>query len=179
MQYPDDQIIIQGCLKGNRQAQSDLYQKYKSMLFGVCLRYASNHEEAEDILQDGFIAIYRDLYQYRPVGALGAWLRKVMVNTALQHLRKKKKMFSQVSLEKVYHLEDRDTDIFGQFRAKALVGMLQQLPDGYRTVFNMYVVEGYSHKEIAEQLNISESTSKSQLSRAKASLREKLEKEIC
>ncbi len=179
MQTPDD-ILLKGCLKGNRKAQNQLYQKYKRLMFGICLRYARNREEAEDILQDGFVKIYSDLYQYRPTGALGAWMRRVMVNTALMHIRKRKKLFVDADMQQIAntYTNDDGNDIFSQFRAKALVLMIQQLPDGYRAVFNLYVIEGYSHQEIAEQLGISVNTSKSQLSRAKGVLRKLLEQEI-
>ncbi len=148
------------------------------MLFGVCLRYAQNWQEAEDLLQEGMIVIYRDLYQYRPTGALGAWLRRVMVNVCLQHIRKRHRIVRTTSLEKYGEKLETDEDLFSQFRAKALVKMIQQLPPGYRLVFNLYVIEGHSHQEIADQLGISINTSKSQLSRAKATLRKMLEKAL-
>ncbi len=176
--HKDDQILLQGCLKGNRNAQNQLYQKYKGQMFGLCLRYAKNRDEAEDLLQEGFIKIFIDLYQYRPIGALGAWMRRVIINVALQHIRKRKNLFSDVELDKVAHLYTTQDEIFSQFRTKVLVKMIQQLPDGYRIVFNMYVIEGFSHQEIAEKLNITASTSKSQLSRAKATLRQLLEQQI-
>lgn len=147
-------------------------------MFGVCMRYAKSKQEAEDWLQDGFIRIFTDLYQYRPVGPLGGWMRRVMVNVCLQHIRKQKRLFPQVDLEHVRNTYQSDDDLFGQFRQQALVAMIQQLPAGYRAVFNMYAIEGYSHKEIAQQLGISQNTSKSQLSRAKATLRKLLEREM-
>jgi len=165
-------------LKGSRKHQKQLYLKYKSQLFGVCLRYAKSRQEAEDMLQDGFVKIYSDLYQYRPIGPLGGWMRKVVVNVALQHIRRRKKLFPIIDLNQVADQYETDDVVFSNFRTKALVGMIQQLPDGYRAVFNLYVIEGYSHKEIAKQLGVSEATSKSQLSRAKATLRKMLEKSI-
>ncbi len=175
-----DQQIIQGCLKGDKRAQRQLYQQYKGLLFGICLRYSRNREEAKDMLQDGFVKIYRDLYQYRPIGPFGGWMRRVMVNVCLQHIRKKKSWIQDqnVEIESVADQYMAEDDIFSEFRAKALVNMVQGLPDGYRAVFNLYVIEGYNHKEIAQKLDISESTSKSQLSRAKASLRKILEKQM-
>ncbi len=173
-----DKQLLEGCLNGNRMAQTALYRQYRRQLFGVCMRYAKSREEAEDMLQEGFVKIYSDLYQYRPTGALGAWMRRVVVNVALQHIRRRKNLFPNVDLEKVAHTYQTDDEVFSKFREKALVNMVQQLPDGYRAVFNLYVVEGYSHQEIGEQLNISASTSKSQLSRAKATLRQMLEKQL-
>lgn len=170
-----EQHIIEGCKKGNRKAQTALYQAFKRQLFGVCLRYAANRQEAEDLLQESFITIYRDLYQYQPNGALGAWLRKVTVNVALQHLRKKKRLFPTVELNQVGDQMDAAEDLFSSFRTEALLKLIQKLPPGYRAVFNMYVIEGYTHKEISTHLNISVATSKSQLSRAKLMLRKMLE----
>ena len=148
------------------------------MLFGVCMRYASGWHEAEDFLQDGLIQIFKDLYQYKPTGELGAWMRRVMVNICLQHLRKKKNLFEIVEVESVANSFEADDQLFAKYREEALVNMIQQLPEGYRAVFNLYVMEEYSHKEIAGQLKISESASRSQLTRAKAMLRKMLEKSV-
>ena len=170
--------IIKGCKKGDRKAQAELYNRFRAQLFGVCLRYASNYEEAKDWLQDGFIQIYKDLYQYKPTGSLRGWMRKVVVNVALQHIRKKKRLFPIVEISQIAGDYETAEDLFSHFRAKALMQMIQQLPDGYRAVFNLYVIEGYSHKEIGQQLGISEATSKSQLSRAKMALRKLLEEVV-
>ena len=142
------QNMIKACQKGDRAAQERLYHQYNRLLFGVCLRYSGSREEAKDLLQEGFIQIYRDLYQYKPTGPFKAWLRKIMVNVALQHIRRKKKLFPTIDLEAVEEQFESDEDLFSTFRAKALMEMVQQLPDGYRAVFNLYVIEGYSHKEI-------------------------------
>lgn len=170
--------IIKGCKKGDRKAQNQLYQTYKNMLFGVCLRYGANFQEAEDLLQEGFVKIYSDLYQYRPTGALGAWMRKVMVNVCLMHLRKRKTFFSNIEIEQIAETYESNDDNFENYRAEALIQMIQKLPEGYRAVFNLYVIDGYNHKEIGEILNISEGTSRSQFSRAKALLRNMLEKQL-
>lgn len=174
----NDQHIIKGCKKGDKKAQTLLYQSYKAQLFGICLRYAADRQEAEDLLQESFMVIYRDLYQYKPIGSLAAWLKKVTVNVALQHLRKKKRLFPTVQLDALGENIDSTEDLFSTFRASALLQLIQQLPPGYRAVFNMYVIEGYSHKEIAQQLGINLTTSKSQLSRAKHLLRKMLEKVV-
>ncbi|MGB1242879.1 MAG: RNA polymerase sigma factor [Chitinophagales bacterium] len=171
--------LIKACMRGDRTAQNQLYKEHKYKMMGVCLRYAKDRAEAEDILQDGFFKVFCDLKQFSGTGPLGAWIRRVMVNTALMHVRKNKnKLFPSVELEKVEHKQASEEDLFSRFRMQALVQMIQRLPDGYRMVFNMYVIEGYSHKEIAKQLDISESTSKSQLSRAKMTLRQMLEKQL-
>ena len=173
-----DSYIIDGCKQGNRKAQNLLFLEFRSMLFGVCLRYAQNYQEAEDLLQDGMIVIYRDLYQYKPIGALGAWLRRVMVNVCLQHLRKKHRIIPTSSIDNFGDRFEADENLFSRFREKALIKMIQKLPAGYKMVFNLYVIEGYSHQDIADMLGISINTSKSQLSRAKATLRKLLEKEL-
>lgn len=173
-----DEQLIKGCLNGDKKAQRALYEQYKVMLFGVCLRYGNDRAEAEDLLQEGFIKIYSDLYQYRPKSALGAWMRRVVVNVALQHIRKKKNHFKTVEIEQIADSYEADDAVFSSMRAKALIRMVQQLPDGYRTVFNLYAIEGYSHKEIAEKLDITVNTSKSQLSRAKSVLRKMIERSL-
>lgn len=175
---PTDEDIIRGCRKGERNAQQALYEKYKPMLFNICLRYASGWHEAEDWLQDGLVRIFTNLYQYQPTGAFGAWLRRVMVNSSLEQLRKRKRAFSTVEIGEVADTFETDDDLFAQYREEALVRMLQQLPEGYRAVFNLYVMEEYSHQEIGEMLGIAESASRSQLSRAKSTLRKMLEKSV-
>jgi RNA polymerase sigma-70 factor (ECF subfamily) len=173
-----DSKLIKGCEKGNRKAQNQLYQKYKATLFGICLRYANSREEAEDMLQEGFIKIFSDLYQYKPTGPLGGWMRRVVINVALQHIRKNKKFRIFENHAQIVAAYDPDLEIFKSNREEAILKIVQQLPDGYRIIFNLYVIEEFSHREIAEKLGISVSTSKSQYSRARAALRAMLEKNI-
>ena len=173
-----DEDIIRGCRKGDRKSQQALYEKYKPMLFGICMRYAAGYHEAEDWLQDGLVRIFTNLYQYQPIGPFGAWLRRVMVNTALEQLRKRKRMFQTVEIQEVADSFEADENLFAKYREEALVQMLQKLPEGYRAVFNLYVLEEYSHREIGEMLGIAESASRSQLSRAKDLLRKLLEKSV-
>lgn len=163
--------LARQCIRGNAEAQRTLYEMFKVPMFRLCLRYAHNRQTAEDMLQDGFIVAFRDLKQYKGKGALGGWIRKVMVNVALQHIRKHSKLFAVEELDSAYHLASKNESIYDQLGVKELTLLIQQLPDGYRMVFNLYVVEGYPHKEIATLLGISESTSKSQLFKAKAQLR--------
>lgn len=170
--------ILKGCKKGDKAAQRQFYDMFKKLVFSVVMRYAKDVPEAEDIMQDAFVKLYRDLYQYQPTSALGAWVRKVSVNTALMHVRKKRMLFSDVELHNLAEHRQTKDDVFSTIGAKEIMKMVQRLPDGYRIVFNLYVVEGFSHKEIAEQLNISVNTSKSQLSRAKKMLRTVLEKAL-
>ena len=171
-----DDILLKGCLKGEASSQRALYEKYKTPMFRVCLRYAKGRAEAEDILQEGFIKVFTDLHQFKSTGALGGWMRKVIVNVALMHIRKKRVLFSSVEIDDLSNEFITEEDVFAEMNAKALTKIIQQLPDGYRAVFNMYVIEGFSHKEIAEQLNVSVGTSKSQLSKGKAMLRMMIEK---
>jgi RNA polymerase sigma factor, sigma-70 family len=174
----DQTKIIAATIKGDENAQRHLYEKYKVAMFGICLRYARDRSEAEDILQEGFIKIFRDLKQFDGRGSLGGWMRRVMVNSALQYLRKWKREFLHVNVDDNHsHLEAPAT-VYSKLGAEELTRLIQRLPLGYRTIFNLYVVEGYPHKEIAEKLGISENTSKTQLRKAKAALRRMLEKQI-
>ncbi len=167
--------LLQGCLAGDRQSQKTLYEQYKVQMYRMCLRYANGRSDAEDILQDGFIKVFSDLHQYSGKGALGGWIRKVMVNTALQHIRKNKRIPNMIEVDQIIDLKEASEQIYSRIGAKALTEMIQKLPPGYKMIFNLYVVDGYTHQEIADQLNISINTSKSQLSKAKATLRKKLE----
>jgi len=167
--------LLEGCLRGNRDCQKALYEKYKVPLFRVCLRYAKDRMEAEDMLQKGFIKIFSDLHQFKATGALGGWMKKVMVNTALQHIRKYKKQQSTVDLEYISNEYPQEEMAHTNLNVQELTKLIQKLPPGYRTVFNLYVIEGYAHREIAELLDINENTSKSQLSKAKSTLRRMLE----
>ncbi len=168
--------LVEQCLNGKRGAWQELYERYKTPLFRLCLRYAANRQEAEDWLQDAFIKAFADLAQYRAGGPLGAWLRKVSLNTVLQNLRKKKAFFTDTDITTLSdNREAEDVHILADIDAKELIALMQKLPDGYRTVFNLYVVEGYTHDEIAQMLGIQTGTSKSQLSKAKVMLRGLLE----
>lgn len=173
-----EEHIIRGCLKGDSESQRALYEHFKVPMFRLCLRYAKDRPEAEDLLQDGFIQVFSDLHQYKFNGALGGWIRRVIVNVALQHIRRNKRMFPTVEIESIADDYQTDEDVFSNLGVKALTKIIQQLPPGYRAVFNMYVIEGYSHKEIAAKLNFTVNTSKSQLSKAKAMLRRMLENVI-
>ncbi len=165
------------CANGDREASKALYETHKAMLFGVCLRYSYARSEAEDVLQEGFIKIFRDISQWRGEGALGAWLRKVVLNVALGHLRK---AMSQSNLKTIEFEQSHDNlsvepEEFWEPNATGVVKLMNELPTGYRIVLNLYVIEEYSHEEISKELGISIGTSKSQLSRAKDLLRKKME----
>lgn len=146
-------------------------------MYGVCLRYAANSEEAEDILQEGFVKVFRKLDSYRSEGSFEGWVRRIFVNTAIEHFRKK--TYLQPITEKEEDtFEGNYPTALDNMAEKDIVQLVQQLSPGYRTVFNMYVVEGYAHKQIAEMLGISEGTSKSQLSRAKQILQDLVQQHI-
>lgn len=165
-------------MKHNRQAQEELYLRFSYMMKGVCLRYSSNEADAEDLLQESFIKIFNNLRAYQETGKLGAWLRKITVNCALEKYRKEKKKKENTLLVADYGVHDFDFEnALSKLELDDLLAKIQQLPNGYRTIFNLYVIEGYQHKEIAELLNISEGTSKSQYSRARILLKEMIEKE--
>lgn len=170
-----DREILKGCAQGERSAQARLYQQSKAKLFGICLRYASDRVEAEDYLQEAYVLIFKDLYQFQPSGSLISWLRKVTVNSCLMQIRKRKNIFlstdfSSQSIDRVSEVAADDL-----LSAKELLGIVQKLPAGFRTVFNLKAIDGYKHEEIAEQLNISVNTSKSQYNRAKTALKKLIE----
>lgn len=148
------------------------------MVKGVCLRYGKNESEADDFLQDAFIKIFQKLEQYKNTGALGGWIRRIAVTTALEHIRKQKMELTKLTatMESVIP-DDESNYLFQKMELDDLVAKIQKLPIGYRTVFNLYAIEGFSHKEISENLNISEGTSKSQYSRARNMLKKEIELE--
>jgi RNA polymerase sigma-70 factor (ECF subfamily) len=176
-QLPSESDLIAGCLGGDRKMQHELYQRYAPKMFGVCLRYAGNTEEAEDILQEGFIKVFNKMSSYRGEGSFEGWIRRIFVNTAIEHFRKKTYL-QPITEQEETSIEGKYLSVLDDLAEKDIVSLVQQLSPGYRTVFNMYVVEGYTHKQIAVILGISEGTSKSQLSRAKLILQDLVKKHI-
>jgi RNA polymerase sigma factor (sigma-70 family) len=171
MEYQEEDLI-NGCKKGENDAFRLLYKKYSSKMLVVCLRYTNSRPEAEDVLQEGFIKVFKSIHQFRNEGSFEGWLKRVMVNTALESFRKQKKM-ELVDYE--FIPESESSSIFegnalNNFEIKDLLKMIQELPKGCNVVFNLFAIEGYSHKEISDMLNISEGTSKSQVSRARSLL---------
>lgn len=162
--------LIQGCIKGDRHCQSRMYDTYAPTMFGVCLRYAKNREEAEEILQEGFIRVYACLHQFRYEGAFEGWMKRIMVNCALQKYRSKTKMYAVVSLEVTGDEPEMNDETLTRLGTKELLKLIQRLPPAYRMVFNLFVFEGMKHREIARHLGISEGTSKSNLSDARVIL---------
>jgi RNA polymerase sigma factor (sigma-70 family) len=172
----DDVTLVKECVKGNPRAQRSLFDRFAPKMLSVCLRYAKDQEQAEDILQDGFVKIFGKLKDFKNEGSLEGWIRRVMVNTALDQIRKDLRLLGDVSTDDVsYKIESNDF-ITENLMAEDLMKMVRSMPEGYKVVFNMFAIEGYSHQEIAQQLGITESTSKSQYSRARAYLRERIEK---
>lgn len=167
--------ILQDCLRGKKRGQRKLYDLYANPMMGVCLRYLKNVADAEDALQDGFITIFRKIHTFKGTGPLGAWIYKIIVNTALEHLRKKKSVsFECPDSVNIYEEDEHEVDINNTLTKEQLMSLVRNLPDKYSTVFNMYVIDGYKHQEIAKILDISENTSKSQLLRARVILQKKI-----
>ena len=172
----DDITLVNECVKGNARAQRMLFDKFAGKMMSVCLRYAKSTEQAEDVLQDGFVKVFMKLSDYKKEGSLEGWVRRIMVNTALDQIRKEVKFKGNLDIEDVGYKIENNAFITEQLMAEDLMKLVRAMPDGYRIVFNMFAIEGYSHAEIAETLGVTENTSKSQYSRARAYLRERLEK---
>jgi RNA polymerase sigma factor (sigma-70 family) len=172
------EILINGCLTGERSCQKELYNVYSPKMLPICLRYAENREEAEEILQDGFLQMFRCISQYRQIGTFEAWLRKIMINCALMRYRSKNKISRVISLTKDHDHVTTTDDFLDRIGEKELIRLIQNLSPAYRMVFNLYVFEGLKHREIALLLNITEGTSKSNLSDARAILRKALTPEL-
>lgn len=165
--------LLEGCKLGERRTQELLYKLLSSKMLGICMRYAKDRYEAEDMLQIGFVKVFQKAGEFRGDGSFEGWIRRIMVNTAIEVYRKNQRMLNIVDIDEVY---DTPQTMFNMsdLEVKDLLSLIQHLSGGYRLVFNLYAIEGYSHKEIAEQLGITEGASKSQLSRARAILKEKL-----
>ena len=174
--------IVEQCRRGDRHAQKRLYEEFAPQLFAVCIRYCKNRTEAEDLLHEGFIKIFEKIDQYRGEGSISAWLRRVMVNTVIDELRNRQNITYIDNTEKVFSNfaydeddeQDKEEDFY-DVDIEQVFELVKQMPEKYKLVFNMYVVENYSHEKIASELGISSGTSKSNLSRARKWLKRKLE----
>lgn len=171
-----EELILQGCQKNDPAAQQLLYQRYSPKMLSVCYRYAKSREDAEDMLQEGFVKVFLQINRYEHRGSLEGWILRVIVHTCINHLKKYKKFNDVVDLTYASNLVIREDNIPGIVQAKQIVESIRALPIGYRTVLNLYAIEGYSHKEIGAMLEIEESTSRSQYTRAKNLLEEILGK---
>jgi RNA polymerase sigma-70 factor (ECF subfamily) len=166
--------LVAGCSGEDRTSQQALYERYAPQMMLLCLRYAKNNQEAEEILQDGFLQMYRHIDQYKFIGSFGSWLRKIMINSALMHYRGKNAGHRVVPLTPENDTAASADDFIDRIGEQELIRLIQTLPPAYRMVFNLYVFEGLKHREIAQLLKISEGTSKSNLSDARALLRRAL-----
>ena len=167
----DETQLINGCRKGDRLAQKELYERYSRKMMGVCLRYVNDRETARDLLQDGFVKVFTSMDSYSGIGSFEGWMRKIFVNCALEYLRKSDVLRESTDLDNTAELIQPDASAISNMSAAEV---MQELPAGFRTVFNLFAIEGYSHKEISDMLNITESTSRSQFTRAKQMLQKRI-----
>ncbi len=167
--------LIHECQKGNRKAQKELYDRFAPILMGICYRYAKDTSEAEDILQEGFVKIYKNITQFKGNGSFEGWMKRIMVNTSVTNYRKNLKRYFQMDISEPYVQNISSEWRQAEYTQDELMGVIKSLPDGYRTVFNLFAIDGYKHKEIAEMLGIDETTSKSQYSRARKQIQIKLQ----
>lgn len=165
-----EEVMLHGCLTNLASAQEALYNRFSPRMLGVCYRFARNREDAEDMLQEGFIKVFTQIHQFRNQGALEGWIRRIIVHTCINVLKKNKKFTDSVDLIHASSIYLNENNIPSILQAKQVVESIRLLPMGYRTVLNLYAIEGYSHREISEMLDIEESTSRSQYTRAKAML---------
>jgi RNA polymerase sigma-70 factor (ECF subfamily) len=165
-----EEILLQGCLQGKPAAQRELYERFSPKMLAVCYRYGHNREDAEDMLQEGFIKVFSQIHTFENRGALEGWIRRIMVHTCINILKKNKKFNESVDLIHATTLHVREESIPSIMQAKEVVECIRLLPLGYKTVLNLYAIEGFSHREIGEMLEVGESTSRSQYTRAKAML---------
>ena len=170
----NEQQIIEGCLKSSRKAQKMLYDKYASRFLGMCMRYAKDRLEAEDILQEGFLKIFGRISQFSGIGSFEGWMKRIIVNTAITNYRQNLKHYYKQHIDEVNETDIDAPFSDSEYSLEELLKVIQALPPGYRMVFNMFAIEGFQHKEIAEMMGIDVTTSKSQYSRARKLLREKL-----
>ena len=170
----NEKEVIEGCCKGDRKSQRELYEQFSRGMLVVCLRYCKNQLEAEDILQESFIKVFENIKKFRRESSLAYWIKRIIVNTALNHQRGKLYLFPMVDIEQTNEVSDKDLTISG-FQFEELLEMIMELPTGCQVIFNLYAIEGYKHHEIAKKLEISEGTSKSQYSRARKLLMERIQ----
>lgn len=163
--------LLAGCVRQDRLYQKRLYELFYGKMIALCLRYSNDYEEARDILHEGFMKVYKNIAQYQPRHSLESWIRRIMINTAIDHYRRNWKFQKDLDLEQAqHHVEPINNHILGKLTADEIMLLVQKLTPAYRTVFNLYVIEGFNHAEIAKKLSISEGTSKSNLAKARAKL---------
>lgn len=172
----DIRQVIKACMAGEGAAQQQLYNMFAAQMLGVCYRYTKSMDDAQDVLQDGFINVFKNLHQYKLEGEMGAWIRKIMVNAALNYLKRKKRYQADMLMPDEHLHPVSDDDPMIQMGAKEIAQLIRQLPTGYQTIFNLHAIEGYPHTEIAQLLGVTESTSRTQYMRARKLLIEWLGK---
>jgi RNA polymerase sigma-70 factor (ECF subfamily) len=165
-----EEAILQGCLKNNPTAQKALYEKFSAKMLSVCYRYGHNREDAEDMLQEGFIKVFAQMHTFQNRGSFEGWVRRIMIHTCINNLKKNKRFNESVDLIHATSIQVKEESIPSIIQAKQVIECIRLLPIGYRTVLNLYAIEGFAHREIGEMLDIEESTSRSQYTRAKAML---------
>ena len=165
--------IVKGCQKGDRKMQQLLYSKYSRSMYAVAVRYTKMQQEAEDIIQEAFIKVFKNIDKFRQDSSLGYWIKRIVINTALNHQRSKLYLYPMVDVHEMTNKPSEEL-IISDFSHQELIEMIRELPSGCQTIFNLYAIEGYKHHEIATMLEISEGTSKSQYSRAKVLLKERI-----
>ena len=170
----DELQLIEGCRKGDRRAQKALYETFSRKMMSVCLRYVSDWETARDLLQEGFVKVFTHIDSYTGNGSFEGWIRKIFVNSALEYLRHAAVLRESTDLDQTAEVAQTDSSPLSDISAAELMQLVQSLPAGFRTIFNLFAIEGYSHKEISERLHITESTSRSQYTRAKQLLQRKV-----
>ena len=173
------QALIAGCVANNRAVQRQLYEQYYGGMLSICMRYSNDYEEAKDILNEGFMKVFKNIHKFEPRHSLASWIKRIMINTAIDHYRKNKKHNQQVDIE--YAVNEPDVSshsVLNRLSAAEIMKLVQRLTPAYRTVFSLYVIEGYKHHEIASMLEISEGTSKSNLAKARAKLQHWIKTEL-
>jgi len=169
----EEQTLIEACAKQERWAQQKLYETYYPAMIGVCMRYVGNADDARDVLHEGFIKVFRNIAKYQPGTSLKAWIHRIMVNASIDYYRKQQRRRTE-DIEEAYGLSSKDTDAVSRCSEQEILAAVQKLSPVYRTVFNLYVIEGYPHKDIAKMLGITESTSRSNLLKARVKLQNML-----
>jgi RNA polymerase sigma factor (sigma-70 family) len=173
----EEKNLVKKCQQRNGKAFNRLYDRYAPVLFAICMRYGTNQAEAEDMLQESFLTIFKKIEGYKFKGSFEGWMKRITVNTAINLLRSKNHRLYRSHTKDEYHqIEDFETDVVSKMSEKEILECIKKLPTGYRTVFNLYVIENYKHREIAELLGISENTSRTQLGKARNALKREIEK---
>lgn len=167
--------LLEDCKKGKRQAQKEVYDTWSSILLGICMRYLHNIQEAEDVLQESFVKIFTHINDFKGDGSFEGWMKRIVVNTTLNQIKKNRRINEELEIDTAYNLKSEAIINLENYDSKIILNELNNLPDGYRIILNLYAIEGFSHKEIANEMGIAESTSRSQFLRAKAFLKKKLE----